>query len=270
MQLGRARNCDLVLVPAEHDGVLRFSRPTSAAFRVAAYVEVLARRGVDVEVIEVDNPRRPVEAELAAHYDAADSRLLVPDIALDAGSHIPERAVLTAQFHVHAAVCAYLLAPSPAPEAVDLGALVPALQADARPHLASDFVLRYARKELRMTAPAADVDAVAGAGLSPAADAPASADWERALVDAAGAAALAAARRAVDNATDAVSGLLDPELESVLSALAEVYPALHEYGFYVPPDAEPPPAVPVPALVAAPGPRVPVASAALAPGPVSS
>ncbi len=237
MQLGRARNCDLVLSPSPHDGVLRFSRPTSAAFRVAAYVEVLAARGVDIAVVEVDNPRRPQPAELVSRYEPAAGRLVVPDVALDAGSHIPPGDVLCAQFNVHAAVGMYLLSPPPGPSAVDLAALVPACPAASHRGLADDFALRYARKEVRMTAPASALGCLEGAGVHPRPGAPARPGWEAAVAAALGPGALDAARRALDAVTDGASSVLDAGLERVLSSLAAEYPVLDQYAFHVPPDA---------------------------------
>ena len=237
MDLGRARNCDLELVPSEHDGMLRFSRPTSAAFRVAAYVEVLAARGVAVKLVEVDNPRRPQPAELVVAYRAAQRALAVPDVALDAGSHLPVASVLLAQFNVHAAVASYLLSPAPDPAVVDLAELFPLCPESCRNDLLADFACRYARKEVRMTSPASLLGVLGGLGVAVGDDVAPASPWELVLAELAGRQSVHAARALLDRLADEVSRTLDTELEQVLVALASQFPVLHEYGFYVPPDS---------------------------------
>lgn len=252
MDIGRAINCDLRLMQPADGGPLCFGPRTSCAVRVGATVDALAAQGVEVVVAVVDNPRRPLPEELRAVYDPVANSLTVPDLALDAGSHLAPLAVARAQYNVFRAVAAYLVHPPPeVPAPGDVrrqrpgfagfpAALRTAVPAKLQPPLRTAFARLYAFKELSMVCPperVAELDLGRAAPVPRVAppDAPPEQDWERELVEASGPEALAAVRRELDRTTDAINHQLDTDLAVVLRRLAAACPPLHEHPFYRPP-----------------------------------
>ena len=249
MDIGRATNCDLWLLTPADGASPCFGPRTSSAVRVAVYVDALAAQGVSPTVSVADNPRSPLPEELHASYAPETNVLAVPDLALDAGSHLSRLAVCRAQYNVFRAVAEYLTHPPPGDAAPgDLRRQRPGfegLPSPVRegvptvllPHVRAAFVRLYAFKELAMVCPLdqlAELGALAPAPVVRPLDAPAVHPWEDLLVKRFGAKALAALRAALDQQTDAINHQLDQDMELVLNRLAVACPPLHEHPFYSP------------------------------------
>ena len=249
MDIGRATNCDLWLLTPPDGGTPCFGPRTSSAVRVAVYVDALVAQGVSVSVSVADNPRSPLPEELRASYVPETNALSVPDLALDAGSHLSRLAVCRAQYNVFRAVAEYLTHPPPGdPAAGDLrrqrpgfeglpSAVRAGLPAVVLPHVRAAFVRLYAFKELAMVCPRDQLEELGQLAPSPVVhpvDAPPVQQWEELLVKRIGPPALAALRAALDLQTDSVNHQLDQDMEVVLNRLAVACPPLHEHPFYSP------------------------------------
>ena len=249
MDIGRATNCDLWLMTPPDGAPPCFGPRTSSAVRVAVYVDALVAQGVSLAVSVAGNPRSPLPEELHASYAPETNVLSVPDLALDAGSHLSRLAVCRAQYNVFRAVAEYLTHLPPGdPAAGDLRRQRPGfegLPSPVRegvppvllPHLRAAFVRLYAFKELAMVCPPDQLEELGRLAPSPVVhpvDAPPVYPWEELLLARLGASALAALRAALDLQTDSINQQLDQDMELVLNRLAVACPPLHEHPFYSP------------------------------------
>ena len=249
MDIGRATNCDLELEPSGEGGQLRLTQRTSAAVRCAAALAAVELQGAGVVVRRTDNPTRPTAAELQAVYEAGDNALAVPDIALDAGSHIPVAERALAQFHTYRAIGAYLLSDPPDDDAAPdkrrargfggLPEILRVANSVACRDIERDFADVYAVKEVALTYPRGMLGALADGPPGrdcylPPPDDPPLLPWEKVVALADGPDRLAELRRQLDYHTDEISRLLDSDLQQVLLDLAAQHPLLDRYPLFDP------------------------------------